>query len=487
MADYTVGIDIGESAIKAVTVSKSFKGGYKVMASAIVYLNEHENLETAIKSLWENEAFHHGPCIVNFPARDVSFRHIKLPFTERKKIDQTLAFELESQIPFPLDNAIFDYLVTFREGQGEVFAAILEKDAIIERIRMLESSFKRVAVIDIETFPMISCLLDRKGLKGSGLLLDMGHTGTKGIFFSAGRVLQVRLFCPPLKDGGTAEEALSALPGEIRNTVGYLQWTGELPADLAEIYVTGGGATDETCRQHLSESLGLPVIPLDVADLTSVKMDETLRSTWQPLLMNQALALAVHPSSKKSNGFNFRPLVLQDHKIKYVGLLKNMKWVAAAMAVCLLLGLTEYYLDYVLTRARVLRLKSEITAVFKKSAPEVQTIVDPVQQLNTKIQETRKVALVLRGMTSDNTVLDILRDISILTPSSAQFSLQSLTYDNNRLVLRGEAENYDMVDAIKKELGKSRYFSTVTISSSGTAKQGSKVEFEMHITTKARL
>ena len=404
-----------------------------------------------------------------------------------KKINQTIAFELEPQIPFPIEDAVLDYIVTPREGVGEVFAVILEKDGIAERIRVLEPFFKKVDIIDIDSFPVLSGILDRKGYKGCGMLLDMGHGMIKGIFFSAGRVVQVRSFGHTTQTTETGTGQLAAIISEIKNTMAYLKWNGELDADLSEIFVTGGGALDTQVRQDLGDGLGLPITPVDMAGLAEIKMDESVRSTWQPLIMNQALALAIRPHIKKIAGFNFRPFVLQDQKIKYIGILKNMRWVAVAVAICFLAGLADYYLDYALARARVLRLKSEITAIFKKSAPDIPVIVDPVQQLNGKIVESRKISRSLREMYANNSVLGILRDISTLAPVSTQFAIQSLTYDNNRIVLKGDSDNYDTVVSIKNELTRSPYFSAVTISSSSTAKQGSKVEFEMHLTVKALL
>ena len=85
MADYTIGIDIGKSSIKAVLVSKSFKGGYRIAKTMAASLEDHAGMEAALAHLFGDESFRQLHCTVNFPIRSISFRHVKLPFTDRKK------------------------------------------------------------------------------------------------------------------------------------------------------------------------------------------------------------------------------------------------------------------------------------------------------------------------------------------------------------------------------------------------------------------
>jgi Tfp pilus assembly PilM family ATPase len=486
MADLVVGIDIGERTIKAVQVSKSFKGGYLVTASEIVPIDENGNIQEALASLFQNEAFQDGRCALNLPSREVSFRQVRLPFTDRKKIDQTLTFELESKIPFSIEDIVADYLVTPHEGHGNILAAIADKSRVIERIGIVEAFHKKVEILDIDAFPVASCLLGRMGAGGSGLLLDVGEKDILGIFFSANRIIQARSFSKTENADRSEADWCIPLISQIRNTMAFLKWTGESPSDFSEIFLTGGGALDGNLQRHLSEISGVTVTPLDLAAETHVKIDDRLRGHWQGLVMNQALALAVRSKSISNAGFNFRLRIRKDN-VRNPWLLKNIKWMSAAALAILLLALTEQYLDYALTGARVSRLKGEIRALIKQNAPEIIQIVDPLQQLNAKIMESRKMSQSLRGILSGTSLLDILRDISTLVPQSTPFAIQGITYDNNNIVLRGDTRNFDAVDAIKKELSRSNYLSSVVISSSQTTKQGDKVEFEMHMAVKNQL
>jgi hypothetical protein len=60
----------------------------------------------------------------------------------------------------------------------------------------------------------------------------------------------------------------------------------------------------------------------------------------------------------------------------------------------------------------------------------------------------------------------------------------SFVYENNAIVMKGQAKNFDAVDTIKKELLKSKFFETITIGPTSLAKQGDKVDFDFRITIK---
>jgi len=138
-------------------------------------------------------------------------------------------------------------------------------------------------------------------------------------------------------------------------------------------------------------------------------------------------------------------------------------------------------MDYHYDRARLNRLKSEITAVFKKTCPEVTRIVDPIQQLKVKIAEARNSSSGLNGAGSGIRTLDIMKDISRFIPESTDFLITSFTFDGAGVKIKGETDNFNAVDNIKNSLSKSGYFQNVTISSASLIKKGSRVGIDLRM------
>ncbi len=208
-------------------------------------------------------------------------------------------------------------------------------------------------------------------------------------------------------------------------------------------------------------------------------MEKDVKNGWNPMLMNQALALAIR-ETKKSAGFNFA-LGEFGPKRKYEKFRKDFRWAAAIVFIILCAFGVDLYIDYHYDRAHLNRLKHEITDVFKKTCPEVTRIVDPIQQLKVKIAEAGNSSSGLNGAGAGVKTLDIMKDISRLVPESTDFLITSFTFDGATVKIKGETDNFNSVDNIKNSLGKSNYFKNVAISSASLIKKGSRVGLDLRI------
>jgi len=107
-------------------------------------------------------------------------------------------------------------------------------------------------------------------------------------------------------------------------------------------------------------------------------------------------------------------------------------------------------------------------------------MVDPVQQLKTKLAEDKKTY----GMGDSGlglNVLELLRDMSSLIAPSLDVLITHLHYENNVVLLKGEAKKIDDVTSVKNELTKSKYFKNVTISSTALDRGSAAVNFDLRI------
>jgi hypothetical protein len=110
-------------------------------------------------------------------------------------------------------------------------------------------------------------------------------------------------------------------------------------------------------------------------------------------------------------------------------------------------------------------------------------MIDPVSQLKTKLAETEKM-YGFHNAGADLNVLDLLKDISGLITPAVDIVITNLSYENDIILLKGDAKNFDAVSAAKVELMKARNFKEVTIGTGSLTKPGGKIEFDMRITLK---
>jgi type II secretory pathway component PulL len=266
----------------------------------------------------------------------------------------------------------------------------------------------------------------------------------------------------------------------VASTVEFLQWGGSMDGGLDWIVLTGGGSRKPGLAEELARIFSLPVETADVASSEAVLLPEEIGEAWQPVIMNQALALAMH-RHVKGRGFNF-PLQQSPRMVGGTEFGLALKRGAAVLAGAVFLLAMDSYLDYRYTRVRLDNLKKEISAVFKGAAPEVTRIVDPVQQFKVKIAEAGKITAGVGRMEGGGTVLDLLKDISALAPPATEFLMTGFNLDDDRLAVKGTVKNFDAVETLKRELAKSKYFTNLQIGATNLVKQGDKVEFDLRMT-----
>src|SRR5919198_3466227 len=128
MADHQPGvwgIDLGQCALKAIRV-ENVDG--QVTATAFDYI-EHPKIlsqpdadpdqliREALDKFLSRNSLRHDIVAISVPGQSGLARFVKLPPVEEKKIVDIVRFEAKQQIPFPLDEVVWDYQ---KIGQGTV-------------------------------------------------------------------------------------------------------------------------------------------------------------------------------------------------------------------------------------------------------------------------------------------------------------------------------------------------------------------------------
>lgn len=507
MPEKILGLDIGRDSIKAVQVMAGLRG-YEVTGIDLVNIDKEGGTEDALKKLFKSGIFTDSICITALHSKGFFFRNIRLPFKNKKKITQTIAYELEPLIPCPADDVLIDYVITGQTDQTNIFSAAVHKSIVGDLAKRLEKCRVEASIINIDAVSVASRLLIRGAVAARcGLLLDIGASDTTGVLFWKGAILHIRhlpfggenitrAIADTLKiefseaekrkrtgDTGEAEEEISVVCGkffsEVKNTLQFLILKGNLKENPSKILLTGGGALYPPIQKEMEAFFSLPVEMLDISEADDITMEQEVKNRWNPMLMNHALALAIR-ETKKGAGFNFARKEFGP-KRKYEKFRKDFKWAAAIVFIILCAFGVDLYIDYHYDLARLNKLKSGITAVFKKTCPEVTRIVDPIQQLKVKIADARNSSSGLNVAGSGIRTLDIIMYISRLVPESTDFLITSFTYDGATVKIKGETDNFNSVDEIKKSLGKSNYFKDVTISSATLIKKGTSVGFDLRM------
>lgn len=501
----TFGIDIGSAYLKAVALSRDFKGRPNVTASAVIELAAAGGPEQALRTLFSDRRFQGGKSVFSIPAGSCSFRNLTLPFSDERSIDDIITYELEPHIPDPIETVRVDALPPRSIGGATTVLAAAARKEDLERLSQA-AAVGGIAMIDTDAVPIAQQILEENSPDAAWLLLDIGACVSVAVFVQDSAIVHVRSFPwgsgkpigqsaalqdfppgngislqqPGAEDQGGPVEAdnLSLRFQDLTDTLHLLTVQGLLKDPPSRVYLTGGGALRRTLREDLEASLQLPVEMVDLLKGKGVSLPAKHRLAWNAPLMNQALALALRAGNGSGAGFDFYRGESESRK-KTAGLKGHLRWTALMAAIVLLCLGANLAAGYYADRRKLNFLKEEISKTFKESCPEVTRIVDPVRQLQQKIEETRKFS---GGIEDSPLFLDSWKKATDALPENSGIVVRELVYNPSALEISGETADFRAINAWKSALEKSRSFSDVEIHFGNSASREAKKTFKLRMT-----
>lgn len=208
-----VGIDIGSFSIKIAEIDTLSKG-YEITRMQEFPLSQDPNRDRKIevidllRNLFGDYNRETSRFILGLRQNHVSSRIKTFPFRERHKIVKSLAFELEDELPFSPDEAIFEAKITkYLGAQAEVFAMAAPKERIIDLISLSSDCDLDPDIISVEglaianlTEPFLAAPREMSAAvetplpeaKSGQILLNIGHDHCVFITLEEGTIKLIR-------------------------------------------------------------------------------------------------------------------------------------------------------------------------------------------------------------------------------------------------------------------------------------------------------
>ena len=496
MAKKILGLDISENSITAVQVKCLLKG-YQVTAYATVRVEGDGGLDDAIKRLSDEMDLKSDSYVSSIPAGSISCQNLEMPFKDKKKLNQTLPFEIESLVPFSIEDLIVDFTVNELSEQNEIVAVSARKVIISEQLNTLNANGIDPDVLDIRCVPIVYWLLNQEGTPDDGLFFEIGEKNSTMVLYVKRRIILIRTFrsdgvllSDPISNGKYRKNTDAKMPEQtksylrslcifIRNTIHAFAWRRNMLIHPEELFFTGIGAYYPETKDILNQFFDIPAKQIDLSMDNRIRMDENISQGWNPLLMDSALALALR-EAKKGKGFNFRKNEFEKEK-HYLGLKTELRKATVFLIVILLFLAVDTGIDYHFIEKRYRALNQEITEVFRRSFPDVKKIVDPLSQMKVNINDIKKSTVSLPGLDTNRTVLDLLKDISERVPESLDIHVERMVIAPDTVRISGRTDTFNTIDNIKTGLSSSSYFTAVTISSANLDRTGKQIRFEIKL------
>ena len=304
MARY-LGIDIGTTSVKAAVLRVAYrKIVLEALASAPIPADGDRAAairEASTAALGQGSA---DAIATAIPGTQTTLRTVRIPESAQRQLAEVLPFELESQLPFDLDDAILDYRIIADQTNDEgmaVLSAVARVDDARRRVDIVKSALgAEPERLGVGAFPLanLAAFSTRLDAKGTVAILDLGTKTSDLLFLRGGEPVFARTLS--LGTEGLPQTA-AKLAREIRLSLGAFRAQGGEPPD--EIFLCGGGAFVSGAESFLAAELERPVHRLPAL---SIELGERASTVANDLpLYGVALGLALSLSTR-DGGFDMR-------------------------------------------------------------------------------------------------------------------------------------------------------------------------------------
>jgi type IV pilus assembly protein PilM len=352
-------------------------------------------------------------------AQSVFLRFVKLPLVDEEKIDRIIGFEAQQNVPFPINEVVWDYQLVGggSDEQVRVVIVAIKADYLEDVNAAIEESGLQVDKIGLATTGLYNAFrYNYSELSGCSLLVDIGARTTNLVFIEPGNVFFRNIpiggnsitaaiakeFGEPFaaaelrkkRDGfvslgGVYSEAadsdvarvskiarntMTRLHTELMRSITYYraQQQGSRPE---RIFLCGGSAGMPYMREFFHEKLKVPIEffnPLrNVAAVGSAPVPELARSAY---LLGEVVGLALRNMSSCPMELNLLPgSVIRKQELERR---RPFFIMAAACFILALFGWSAYY-----TRA---------AQVTRLSTQRVQQKIDVMRTAETQLDRLKK-------------------------------------------------------------------------------------------------
>lgn len=385
--------------------------------------------------------------ISSIPGHLFTQRLVQFPFSDRKRVEKALPFELEDTVPFDLEQVVIDHVVldSGKRGKGEetkeaqILGLMLPKEVLKKHIALLASADIDPQAV-VPSYIGLNALSRMMNAEGCTLL----SCGNDLCMRNGVEIRALRSFSPTSSTAGILH-TLQALEIEQKERV-------------EKICVL--------CPDHAAAFTELGI------GLEHVSPEFGGKRPEDPLTLGLALTEQV----------NFRKGEFAYH-LQDEGARRKKRNLVLAASFAALLFAVNLGVKFYMVETAYGKLNREIMAIYQQAVPDAKNVSDPVRQLRSSLEDARKKFGVLGTGTS---ALDAMKAVTDGIPPEVRVSFFEFNMEGDRLKLQGDAGSFESVDKIKAELQKSPLFSEVNLLDTRMGTDN-KVKFRLDVKLKQGL
>ncbi len=143
-------------------------------------------LQKALQDLLAQGGFQSKQVNVCAPGFHVFSKFVKLPPVDTSKVTQIIQYEAQQNVPFPLEEVVWDYQIlgAAPTGELEVLLVAIKSDIVEGLFRTAEAGGTKLSLVDVSPAALANAFRYNYGdLEGCSMLLDIGAKTSNLLFF----------------------------------------------------------------------------------------------------------------------------------------------------------------------------------------------------------------------------------------------------------------------------------------------------------------
>ena len=424
-----------------------------VLTDAAAEGMRYAQVGVALREMLDDMQIKFGHVNYAVPGQSVFARFVKLPAVEEEKIERIIAFEAQQNVPFPIDEVVWDYQLVGggAEEQIQVVLVAIKSDLLDEMNGAVEETGLRTSVVDVAPMSLYNAFrYNYSDLKDCSLLVDIGARTTNLLFIEPAKVFSrsvpigggsitsaiAREFDEPFaaaelrkkRDGfvslgGAYAEAsdpdvarvskivrstMTRLHAELMRSISHYraQQQGAAPE---RVYLCGASSSTPYMREFFQEKLQVPIEFFNPLRNVSVAESGRVREISQAAhLLGELVGLALRATTTCPMELNLRPAAV----VRRQELEKRRPYfmVAAACFILALLGWGIYY-------TRAAHVTQRATERLQEKIDVMRVAESQLDKLKKQVASVDSLATPLIEAANDRSFwLEILEDLNTRLP-----------------------------------------------------------------------
>jgi type IV pilus assembly protein PilM len=191
-------LDLGAGSVKAAEFQVS-KGNQIILKNFSIQALGPDGLQeskrekavsAAIKELLVTRGIAAKLCNLTAPGYQVFSKFVKLPAVDNQKVKQIIQYEAQQNIPYPIEQAVWDFQIlgALPSGELEVLLVAIKADTVESLFRTADAAALKLNLVDASPAALCNAFrYNYSDLEGCTLLLDIGSKSSNVLLFENGR------------------------------------------------------------------------------------------------------------------------------------------------------------------------------------------------------------------------------------------------------------------------------------------------------------